>query len=295
MTDQATPLRYVNPRATVPARLSRLWSHRELLSQLIARDVKVRYKTSFLGMAWSLLNPAMYLGVYYLVFEIVLKQGAPDFTIYLLSGLLVWTFFSTSMNAAVVSISANANMVKKMSFPREILPLAAVGSALVTFALQSIVLVVALLVFRHGVAWNYLCLVLPGLLALALLAAALGLLTATINVFIRDLQHAVEFGMLAWFWFTPIVWYYGLVQDTYPKYVGWLLVNPVTSITLTFQRAIYARTEFRDAGGVHRVLPELGVVNYGLMVGSVLALGLVLFVFAEWVLERLEGNIAEEL
>lgn len=293
--DGAPPLRLVSARRGVPARLGRIWTYRDLLRGLVAKEIKVRYKNSFLGLAWSMLNPALYLVVFYVVFEVVLDSGLPDFVVYLLSGLLVWNLFATALQDSVRSVVANGGIVKKVDFPREVLPLAAVGTALVNFFLQSAVLVVVLAVTRYPVAWGYVPLVVPALVALVLLVAGLGVALAALNVYVRDVQHLVELGVLAWFWFTPVVWYWGLVADTGESRAQWLLVNPVTSITLTFQRAIYGTTEFRDAGGLHTILPDWSVGQHLLAVGVVGVVGVVLLLVGEVVFGRLEGNFAEEL
>ncbi|MDQ1380442.1 MAG: type transport system permease protein, partial [Actinomycetota bacterium] len=130
----------VRPRMTARERLTRIIQRRELLVGMVRNELKIKYKNSVLGFAWSLLNPLLYLVVFYIAFTIILGSGIPAFPIWLLSGLLVWNLFSTGLGAATGSVVANSGLVKKVSFPREILPLAAVGSMLVHFFLQSGVL-----------------------------------------------------------------------------------------------------------------------------------------------------------
>ena len=147
--------RIVRPRMTARERLARIVERRELLVGMVRKELKIKYKNSILGFAWSLLNPLLYLVVFYVAFTIILKSGIPAFPIWLLSGLLVWNLFSTGLGAATGSVVGNAALVKKVSFPREILPLAAVGSMLVHFFLQSIVLFVVLAIVQWHVAWAY--------------------------------------------------------------------------------------------------------------------------------------------
>jgi ABC-2 type transport system permease protein len=260
------------------------------------KELKVKYKNSVLGFVWSMLNPALYLVVYYVVFSVILKNGLPFFTIYLLSGLLVWNLFSAALAGATGSVVGNAALIKKVDFPREVLPLAAVGAALVHFFLQTLVLAGALAVFQVGVNWSYVPLLVPALVVLLLLAAALGILLSAINVYMRDMQHMLELLLLAWFWGTPIVWYFGLVDKVHQSRDALLLLNPVSSVTLTFQRAIYGRLEFKDSAGVsHKILPDYSIVQHlGLLAAvAVLALGILWLAFV--VFGRLEGNFAEEL
>ena len=259
--------------------------------------LKVKYKNSVLGFVWSMLNPALYLVVFYVVFQLILKNGVPYFTIYLLSGLIVWNLFSAALAGATGSIVGNAGLIKKVDFPREVLPLAAVGAALVHFFLQTLVLFVALAVFQYGVNWAYIPLIVPALLVLLLLASAIGILLSAINVYMRDMQHMLELLLLAWFWGTPIVWYFRLIDTTSrSNRHALLLLNPITSVTLTFQRALYGRLDFRDKTGVtHHILPDYSILQHLELLGAVTVAALAILWLAFVVFGRLEGNFAEEL
>ncbi len=201
----------------------------------------MKYKNSVLGFVWSMLNPALYLVVFYVVFQLILGNGIPNFPIFLLSGLLVWNLFSTALAASTSSVVANAGLVRKVAFPREILPLASVGAALLHFFLQGIVLILALVIFRYDVAFSYLPLLPVALFALLLFSAATGVFLAACNVRLRDTAHFVELALLAWFWVTPIVYPYGTVSAKLGSNTWLYLLNPVTDVVLTFQRAIYAQ------------------------------------------------------
>jgi len=258
--------------------------------------LKVKYKNSALGFVWSMLNPALYLVVYYVVFQLILKNGLPYFTIYLLSGLIVWNLFSAALAGATGSVVSNSGLIKKVDFPREILPLAAVGAALVHFCLQTLVLFGALAAFRFGVNWPYVPLLIPALFVLLLLAAALGILLSAINVYMRDMQHLLELVLLAWFWGTPIVWYFGLIDKKGSSRHAILLLNPVASVTLTFQRALYGRLNFRDKVGVkHTILPNYSILQHLELLGVVALVSLGILWLAFVVFGRLEANFAEEL
>ena len=116
--------------------IRQIFSYRELLFNLIRNELRLRYKNSVLGFLWSLLNPLLYLVVFSLVFQEILRTQIPMFAIFLLSGLLIWNFLSSSLTSATGSIIANSSIVQKIWFPREILPLASVGAALTHFFLQ---------------------------------------------------------------------------------------------------------------------------------------------------------------
>src|SRR5438094_3905093 len=184
-------------------RIKELVAHREILMNLVRKEIKVKYTSSVLGAAWSMLNPLLFLAVFTLVFGVVLQNKTPYFPVYLLSGILAWNLLSTSLSLSARSVVDNANLVKKVYLPREILPLASVGASLFDFLLQAIVLVVFMAALRYGVlGWNLLLLPLS-LIALVLFPCALSLWVGALNVRYRDTQHLLNIGLLTWFWFTP--------------------------------------------------------------------------------------------
>lgn len=289
------PVNVVSPTRAVGAHLSSLWRFRELLVNLVRKELKVRYKGTALGFVWSLLNPAMYLIVFYVVFQVVLGNGIPFFPVFLLCGLLAWNLFSTTLAAATGSITGNASLINKVYFPREILPLATLGANLVHFGMQSIVLVLALLVFRFDVDIAYLWLVIPAVAVLLILSSAFAVFLSCVNVYARDTAHLLELALLAWFWMTPIVYPWALPAGKLNDAglgIGLTLVNPMTSVVLALQRGLYGRV-FDDSGNA--LLPDSSPLWYfrnlvivGVVASVLLSLALRLF-------GRLEGNFAEEL
>ncbi|MEW6471857.1 MAG: ABC transporter permease [Actinomycetota bacterium] len=276
---------------TTMERIREIVAHHELLRNLIRLELKAKYKASALGFAWSLLNPALYLVVFYVAFDVILGSGIPRFPIYLLSGLLVWNFFTSALNGGTGAMVAGAGLVKKVWFPREVLPLASVGAALVHFFLQLLVLLGALVIVRHPVGWSKLPLIPLALLDLILLAAGLALLFSVANVYLRDMAHFVELALLAWFWLTPIVYPFTQLGEALRGHTDVALLNPVTPIVVAFQGAFYG-----SFGSPKPVIPpnldvmwhlrNLGIVTIGVLVVVVVALR---------VFSRLEGNLAEEL
>jgi ABC-2 type transport system permease protein len=201
-------------------------------------------------------------------------------------------------------VVANASIIKKVSFPREIPALASVGSQIVQqLGFQSVVMVVFLLVFRRGPAMEYLPLLIPALLALVLLAAAFGVIFAAINVRMRDMQYLLGVALQIWVWACPIMYQYHLVQQKVldhpaikPIFVLWRL-NPILPIVLTFQRTLYSVTSPLGAGGARiHILPDhAGPLWYLWQLGAVIAFAIALLVVAFKLFDRLEGNFAEEL
>ncbi len=294
------PTRVSTARVGLWDRVKEIWRYRELLVAFSRTELKVKYKNSVLGFVWSMLNPAMYLVVYWVVFDLILGTGIPNFPIFLLSGILVWNLFATSLGSATSSVVANAGLVRKVAFPREILPLASVGAALVHFFLQAIVLVMALVIFQYNVAWSYLPLLPVALFALLFFVAALGILLGSINVYLRDTAHFVELALIAWFFMTPIVYPYETVATKLGDHSWVFLLNPITDIVLTFQRAIYGQVSgAKTVDGVTtitKILPQ-GVDQWWYLwhLGLVILASAVLFVLALVVFGRAEGNFAEEL
>ena len=293
------PVEFEATAAPSPLRRAReVWRYRELLGNLVRKELKVKYKNSALGFVWSLLNPALYLLVFYVVFQVVLKAGIPNFAIFLLAGLLPWNLFATSLGASCQSVVGNASLVGKVWFPREILPLAAVGAALVHFFLQLTVLLGALVVFRYAPDPAYIPVALVALVVLVVLAAALGIGLSAVNVPLRDTGHLLELALLAWFWVTPIVYQYNALGD---RLGNWALLNPMTPIVLSFQRAIYGERQV-EVGGSSRlgtttqgILPDESVWWYFRNVAVLGVVSVLVLLAALWLFGKLEGDFAEEL
>ncbi|MFZ4515481.1 MAG: ABC transporter permease [Acidimicrobiia bacterium] len=289
--------RVISSRRSTWARLTEIFRYRELLIGMIRKDLKVRYKNSFLGFLWTMVNPALYLLVFWLVFTKFLGSSVPDFPLYFLSGLLVWNLFSNGLAGATGSVVGASGIVKKVYFPREILPLSAVGAALVHFFLQGIVLVLAFLIFQHQIDWVNLWALIPALLALLVFSAALGILFSAINVYMRDTQHLLELVLLAWFWMTPVVYAYMMVASKTVWVIDIWKMNPVIPSVLTFQRVLYNRTSYRGADGstVQILPPNASIWWYVGHSAIVIAISIVLGYVAIRVFDRAEGNFAEEL
>jgi len=280
----------ISERPSAAARLRNVWRFRELLRNLIRKELKVKYKSSVLGFVWTLLNPALYLVVFSIVFKFVLQTPVPNFAVFLLSGLLAWNFFSAAVTGGAVSVVANASLVQKVWMPREVLPLAAVGAALMHFFFQLSVLVGALVIFQRPPAWGYLPLLIPALLVLIVFASALGIGLSAINVYLRDTQHLLELLLVAWFWMSCIVYPFKQMWDRLGEW-GWVvLLNPVISVVLVFQRVLYNPPASADI-----LLDDVSIWWYLRNLGIVAAASVALLLLALWIFGRLEDNLAEEI
>jgi ABC-2 type transport system permease protein len=289
--------RVVSPTISVRKRLHEIWLSRELLIYLVRTEIKVKYKNSALGLVWSMVAPAMTLAIYFFVFSVVLGNKMPNFVIFLFSGLLLWNLFSLGVLTGTGVVVNNAGIVKKVSFPREILALAAVGSACVFFFFQAIVMVIFMVVLRAPPDFSYFPVLVLALITGVILASALSVLLSAINVYLRDTQHLIEVVLTAWFWACPIVYSYWTVEKKLgPRGLTWIyFLNPVTPLVLAFQRCLYAHPVVTIQGTVTQVLPTQGYLWYVVLVLIVLVLSALLFLIALAVFGRLEGNFAEEL
>jgi ABC-2 type transport system permease protein len=267
----------------------------ELLAELVRKDLKVKYKNSALGFVWSLANPLLYLAVFTLVFT-VLFTGVDNFPVLFMAGFLVWTFFNTSTLTATGAVVGNANLIRKVRFPRIVLPLSSVGFAGVHFLLQLAVLFTVLAVFYRDAFGPQLVLLLPALAVAVTFTVAMALLASALNVRYRDVEHLLEVALLAWFWATPIVYQATLVRDRVAEYgLPWLfrlyMANPITAVVVAMQRAIYNH----PVVGGRQVLPADGYAFYLRWLGVAAVVSLVLLGVGLWTFRRLQADFAEEL
>ncbi|MFV0258983.1 MAG: ABC transporter permease [Acidimicrobiales bacterium] len=282
-------------------RVRDIWNYRELLGNLVRRELKVKYKDSILGFFWTLLNPLLYLAVFSVVFGLVLRSTVPRYGLLLLSGLLAFNLFQVGLTAATTSITGNGPLVQKVWFPREILPLAAIGANLITFFFQLTILAVGLIIFRQAPEWRMLWLTLPALAVTLILATGLGLLLSSLNVYYRDVQHFLELGLLTWFWFTPIVYAYdfmgrGLIDKFGPGAERLAMLNPMIPVVTTFQRTVYTPTNFPATTQEEHFALLLRPTSWyltNLGIGAAIAIALLYLGFK--VFTRLEANLGEEL
>ncbi len=295
------PVRVVSVRPGLIARLKNLVNRRELLVNLILSDIKIKYKSSSLGLLWSMISPALSLCIYYLVFSIFLKNGIPNFVIYLFSGLIAWNMYQTSLNTATGVIVDRAGLVKKVSFPREILALANVGAAVVYFVIQVGVLAIFLLIAGHAPAWNFMWLMPIAFIALYLFTAAMAMLMSAITVYLRDVKHLIEVILQLWFYMTPIVYSYENTLSPALHRHGLTLLyflNPLTPIVLTFQRIFYGDTSVHSLVAPHQlmqVLPTWSMTKFFEINAGLVGIMIVFFLVAEVLFGRLETNFESEL
>ena len=262
-----------------------LWAHRELLWNMTVKELKVKYKRSVLGFVWSFMTPMIMLAVFSLVFALLAKGSDLHwFAVYLMCGLLPWLFFVNSLMQSVGSVITNAALVKKVYFPREILPIAAVGANIFHFVMQMLVFFIFLLIIQ----WHFsIYLLLFPLVLLLEIVFTLGmsLFVSAANVYLRDVQHFVEVATMAWFWLTPIVYTMATLRGVAGRYTWIYLLNPIANITLLWQYAIY---------NPHRYGPSAAYLSlWGIVFTTV---GSFLLLFASYYyFTRSERGFAEQI
>ncbi|MEA2642896.1 MAG: lipopolysaccharide transport system permease protein [Chloroflexota bacterium] len=224
--------------ATLVATLQESARYRGLLRNLLARDLSVRYKNSVLGFVWTLLNPLLLTLVFTLVFQVLIPSDVPHFPVFILVGLLAWNFCVGSVMACIHSVVGNANLVRKVYFPREMLPLSAVLANLVNFVLALSLVFVMVPLF--GIPLTPLVLWVPITIVFqTAFLAGLGLILAAVNVFFRDTEAIMDVAILAWFFLTPVFYPLDVLfsKTVGPVNLGWLMhaLNPMASFIATYR------------------------------------------------------------
>ncbi len=224
--------------------LSELPEYRQVLLNLIARDLKVKYQKSILGFFWTLLYPAFMLGIYVVIFGLVLSNGIENFWAYLIAGLLPFQFIMSSVLEGAAAIRTNGNLIRKIYFPAEILVIATVTAKLIEFLLQLLVAMLFLVLWHHGQTAQFspvkTLLVLPGaIFLLYCFALGLALPLAAWSVIYRDLEHILGLMMTAWFYVTPIFWSLALAIEHLPRTYEWFLLNPALNLLELFRSPLY--------------------------------------------------------
>jgi len=223
----------------MPRFLQAILARRELTAILVQRNLKIRYKGSALGFLWSLLTPAAMI-LMYAVFAHILKfnTGDPMYLPFLVTGIVVWQFTAGSLNDSLAAIAGNANLVKKVSFPRVILPLSTALANAVNFGLTFVVLA-AYLAVSGALHPARIWLLVPAVVLHLALVSGLACLVATANVFYRDTEHIIGVGTLAWFFLSPVFYSLDLQLGALPGRLGALaFLNPMTGILALYRAAL---------------------------------------------------------
>lgn len=251
-----------------------LYNYRELIKTSVKKDIGGKYKHSFLGILWSFINPLLQIAVYAIVFPLIIKSEIPNYTIFMVCGLIPWNYFSAVINRTSFTMVENGNIIKKVYFPREILPLSVVTSETINFFISTIIIIVFTL--AYGIKLTPYVLLYPFVVLVQyVLLLGISLIVSSVTVYFRDLQHFIGVLLQLLFYATPIV--YSI--ETIPENFRWILkINPMTYIIEGYRDIFYNQT-----------MPNIK------MLGIVLAIGAILCIIGYLIFNKLQKRFAEEL
>jgi len=259
------------------ANLANLVRYRGLIQSLVARDLKARYRGSVLGFFWSFVNPLLLLLVYSFVFSTVMPNttvGLQPYALFMFCGILPWTWFSASLSEATTSLISGGNLIKKVLFPAEILPIVSVLANMVNFFLGLLILVPSLIYYHHlHLSFNLLWFPVTVLVQLVF-TVALGLILSALTVHFRDIRDLLFNILTLWFFATPII--YSWQQDNVRKYKQLFDLNPFTHLAITYQEVFF-----------------FGPVGHWKWLLALGAASVALFLAGYWLFDRLRDSFAE--
>jgi lipopolysaccharide transport system permease protein len=259
--------------------LANLFRYRGLIQSLVARELKARYRGSALGFVWSFINPLLLLLIYTYVFTAVMPnqtEGVQPYALFMFCGILPWTWFSSSLAESANSLIAGGNLIKKVLFPAEVLPIVSVLANMVNFFLGLPILVLFLVIYRHEPnPWNLLWF--PVAVAIQLLfTTALALIVSALAVHFRDIRDLLSNLLTLWFFATPII--YPWFQPNVQRFRLFFNINPFTHLAVSYQEILF----FNEGPVGHwKWLLALGVGSVGL------------FLAGYWLFDRLRDSFAE--
>ena len=251
-----------------------LYKYRELLRTSVKKEIRGKYKGAWLGVLWSYLNPILMLIVYSFVFSKIMKIEIENYSMFLFTALIPWTFFTVSISQGSLSTVANGNLMKKVYFPREIIPISSVTANSVNFLISSLIVLVSLIV--SGVGLSAYALFFPLILVIQyILILGITFITSSLTVYARDLEHIISVFLMALFYATPIVYSLDMIPDQY-KFI--MNLNPMAPIIQGYRDILF-----------YQKLPNFGSLGIVFAISTIILLiGYVLF-------KRFEKNFVEEL
>ena len=254
--------------------LKEIYGYREMIFMLVRRDLRGRYKGSVLGFLWTFLNPLLQLGVYTIVFSIIMRSKIEKYYLYLFVALIPWMFLATSVQGGATCVLTQKDMVTKIHFPRQVLPIAHVTTCFVNMLLCFVV-VLAVCAFGVGLNLAVLPYLVPVMITEFLLALGLCFLVSGATVFFRDLEHIVGIFVMLWQFLTPVMYSVDIVPDQLKRF---FMLNPMTPIIISYRDILY----YKQAPQLQNLLRSLGFGALFLVIGW--------FLF-----DRLQRHFAEEL
>ena len=251
-----------------------LYQYRELIKTNVHKEIRGKYKGSILGVLWSFLNPLLMVAVYAIVFPYLMRMTQENYLVFLITGVIPWVFFTTVVTTGCNCVWINGGIIKKVYFPRSILPISVVVAALINFLISCIIILI--FVFFSGIGFSLNILWLPVIaLIQSVLSLGILLILSAINVYVKDVEYLVQFIMNLVFYATPIIYNVSM----FPAKFRWVLyLNPMAHLIDAYRSIFYYKSMPN--------LESLGIV--GLVSVVILVLGYLVF-------NKLEKGFAEEL
>jgi len=260
--------------------LRELWQYRDVLVNFVRRDLKLRYKSSVLGFVWSMLLPLAQVVTFVIIFKYIMRLGEENYSVLLMSAFFPWMFFSQAVLDGAVSFAANVGLLKRVYFPRLILPLTTLGSNLVHFLFAMLVLCIYFAYVRVTVNWGYLPLAALAMVIQVAFTFGLMLFVGSLSVFYSDVKFLLTAVFQMWMFFSPIVYPVRKVLETgmFPQWVKTAyFLNPMTPLLMAYRGVV-------PLNEPHKLLPQywqfLGVS--AAVAIAVLVIGYVVFRRYEW-------------
>ncbi len=251
-----------------------LYQYRELLKTNVKKDIRGKYKASFLGVLWSFINPLLQVVVYAIVFPYIMRIQTSNYLIFLICGIIPWTWFTNSITNGTTCVTNNANLIKKVYFPREILPISIVTSGLINFLISCLIIILFVIFGGVGLSWHLVFLPLIAIVQY-IFSLALVFLLSAFNVYVKDVEYMVIFLLNLFFYATPILY----STEMFSGWFMWIFrLNPLAHII----------NAYRDIFYVHQVPQILNLLI--LLVG-----GLIVLILCYCVFKKLEKRFAEEV
>ena len=215
--------------------IKELYQYREFLKTNVKKDIRGKYKGSFLGVLWSFINPLLMTLVYAIVFPFILKNSQDNYVTFIVIAILPWNWFTTVISQGTFCMIANSDIIKKVYFPREILPISTATSGLVSYIISIPIIFIFLLVSGIGLNWNILWLPLIAITQY-ILTIGIIMITSAINVYIRDAEYIINFFITMLFYATPVLY----STTLFPEKYRWILyLNPMTTIINSYRDIFY--------------------------------------------------------
>lgn len=251
-----------------------IYDYRELLKTNVKKEIRGKYKHSFLGVIWSFLYPLLQLAVYAIIFPLILRDTQENYVVFLCVALIPWTFFTTVVNQSTGVIIANGNILKKVYFPRIILPISVVASAAINFIISTVIIL--LFILFSGMGFSKYLIFYPIILIIQfILSLGISFIVSSITVYLRDLEHLINIALMMLFYATPIAYSSNSIPEAFKNIMN---LNPMAHIIEAYRAIFY-----------YKQMPDL--ISLGILLG----ISIIITIGGYFIFQKLQKKFAEEI